>query len=206
MTTTLDDICQSGSFCNAFVYHICGMPWAATNSLELKAHLDAAGPTSTLLRRKMFGGESHFDVQILPILQHELGPQRIEYSEEKGITVGGWSVRLSSDPSGFVWQNGTNMEQWGVIGLDWQPETNAPGASHTVLAADVVPNLADNTVTLTWPLGQDVGIKAWLDSKWTGSAYSENLYLYSSSSCFRPTAAPVVSGLGVSVARKASKV
>lgn len=200
MTNTLDDICQSGSFCNSFVYHICGMPWAATNSLELKEILDATTVFATSLRKKLFGGESYYDVQVLPILQHELGPQRIEYSETKGITVGGWSVKLSSDPSGFVWQNGSDLEQWGVLGLDWQPETNVKGAKWSVLASDVVPNLVDNTVTLEWPLGQDTGIKAWLDAKWTGSAYSEELYIYSSSSCFKPIAAPVASGQGVSVA------
>jgi hypothetical protein len=88
---TLNSIYKSGGSPNAFVFHICGMPWAATNSPALKAHLEDGTTAARILRSAMFGTKTSptvaSDVQILTILEDDLGSQTISYNDEKSINV-----------------------------------------------------------------------------------------------------------------------
>lgn len=193
MTKTLDQICQEGGFLNAYLYHICGMPWAATNSVEFKEFLDGDSTEALSLKTQMFGDSTTFnDVQILSILGHDLGSQSASYDESKGLTVGPWSVSLSSDPSGFVWQNGAGLEQWGVLGLDWQPHTGVDGAKYCTPLYDIVPDLTTNTVYLSWPENKDFGMSQWMLDNIVTGIYTEQLYIYVSCACLRPVFPPTL--------------
>jgi hypothetical protein len=193
---SLNQLCSQGAFLNGYVFHICGMPWAATNSPELKDILDAGDATADELRKQMFGRPSTThdtwnEVQVLEILTSELGEQQISYDASKGIDVSSWSVRIENNPSGFVWKNAAKFEQWGVVGLDWQPTLTVKGSASAVLGLDFTPSLTTNNGTITFAANKGGSLYNWLDDNWGGSSYTESAYIYMASSCLRPTAAPV---------------
>lgn len=192
---TLNSICKTGAFPNAFIYHICGMPWASTNDVAFSKWIAESGTDQTALRTKLFGDDS-LNVQVLANLGNaegnQLGSQSITYAEDKGLSVGGWSVSISGDNVGFVWKNGTTMEQWGIIGLGWQPVESTDNAGHTMLVDDIIPDLDnDNQCVVRWDQSKDVGMYDWIIDKWNGTSYDEDLYIYVGSSCLRPIQIPV---------------
>jgi hypothetical protein len=200
---TLDGICQSGSFPSAYVFHITGMPWAATNSPQLKSILDdgygvAAYGTAPYggggpLKRLMFGIvdalETPADVQILTILDNDLGSQSVKYGPDKGIEVGPWSVRLNADnTSGFVYTNGGSFSASGILGLTWAPTGDTSGSAWSALDVDWTPTTTGTipSGTLQWPWERDFGLKSWLDDNWGGSSYTNDCDIYINSSVLRP--------------------
>jgi len=192
--TNLNDICSQGSFPNAYIYHICGMPWASTNNIEFYNWItDTVSPDTgqLALKSKMFGYD-YANVQILLNLGDDIGGQTVNYTEDKGVSVGSWSVSITGENSGFKWNNYTDMDQFGIIGLDWQPVRSTFGAASAVLGADIIPDTGSvNNFTLKWNKNEDYGLSTWLDDNYGASSYDEDIYVYCSSSCFRPTAAVV---------------
>ncbi len=183
---TLNNLCSMGAFPNAFIYHICGLPWAATNDVAFAKWINQTGTDQTALRANLFGDDS-LNVQVLANLSNDIGSQTVKYLENKGIEVGGWSVGVSSENVGFVWKNGTSMEQWGLIGLDWQPVESTFNAGHSMLITDVIPDLDnDNQCVIQWDKNKDFNLSDWLLDNEGEGAYLEDLYIYVGSSCLRP--------------------
>ena len=206
--STFDSILKSGSFPGAYVFHIAGMPWAATNSPALKVYLDAGGATATALKKKMFGikdgSENPPAVEILSILDNDIGSQRIDFGQDKGIRVGDWSVKLKGDNgAGFSWNNGGAFVPHGILGLTWQPafdytdpDGSQYGAAWSVLYDDAKPGTAatPNAFTLKWPQEKDFGLKGWLDDNWNGGSYDKPCDLWCSNSCWRAFGEPTAVG------------
>ncbi|MHC4575154.1 MAG: hypothetical protein ACYS76_13645, partial [Planctomycetota bacterium] len=145
---TFPDLINSGGHEWVAVYHIGGMDWCAVSSPKLQQAFDdyvAGGYTTAVnwYKRALFGGEANLaasypedDVQILPIMDADLGRQKISYDEKKGIDVGSWSVRISRAENGYVYANGTQTG-WGLPGLDWIIDTGQDASvNRGVLAAD----------------------------------------------------------------------
>jgi hypothetical protein len=168
------------------------MPWAATNSPDLKAFLDADGAAAILLKKAMFGtrdaAANKADPQILTILDNDLGSQRVSYTEDKGLDVGGWGVKLHAEnASGFTWTGGGTMTGWGILGLGWQPDRTTPGAAWSVLSRNLDPQTtAPLYVDLYWPEEKDNGLYSLLDTSWNGSSYDDECDLWVGSTCLRP--------------------
>lgn len=195
MATTykLDDICQQGGFLNAFVFHISGYNWAATNSAELKTAFDAGDATADALRDSIFSNLED-DVQLLQILDNNLGSQTVSYDESKGLNVGGWNVRLFSNPSGYQFGNGVSVNSVGVMGLNWQPNRTTEGFAYTVLGADLDCDTTTGLGYLEWPKERDFGVKSWIDDNSTDSVYDIDLVLWVGSSCLQLVGFPTTSG------------
>jgi hypothetical protein len=191
---TFDGILKSGGFPGAYIFHITGMPWAATNSPELKAYLDADSAPAVGLKRKLFGivntTPDPAAVQILNILDDDVGSQTIRYGEDLGINVGPWRVKLKADnPSGFDWDGGGAFTPSGILGLTWQPNEYESGAYWGVLQKDLEPATTGTppVVTLKWAAdGRDFGLKTWLTNNWGGAAYTTPSDLWVGSTCVRP--------------------
>jgi hypothetical protein len=165
------------------------MPWAATNSPALKAHLDDGTTAARILRTAMFGQKDSptvaSDVQVLTILQNDLGQQTINYNDEKAINVGPWSVTLSDNPSGFQFPNGGSFSNYGILGLDWQPVLTSEGSVNTILSQNTDPTTSGSIEsTIYWPANKDFGLSAWLDNNWNVSAYDNDCYIWVGSSCY----------------------
>lgn len=193
MTTyKLDDICRQGDFCNAFIFHISGYPWAATNSAELKTLFDAGDAQASSLRSAIF---SNFPagVQMLQILDNNLGSQTVSYDENKGLNVGGFSVNLFSNPSGFQFQNGVSVESVGVMGLNWQPNRTTNGFSYAVLGEDLNCDTASGSGELVWANDRDFGLWTWIQNNFDteSGSYTEDLVVWVGSSCLLLTGTPV---------------
>jgi hypothetical protein len=191
----MDGIVSSGGFPSAYIFHICGLPWAATNSPELKTFLDAGTADALTLKRNMFGikdtSSNLPDVTIVTNIPTDYSfSQNVQYGDDRGLTVSGWNMRVHNNPAGFAWTNNSTMEQWGLLGLDWQPVRTTKGAASSVLALDIEPTTGETSPKLQnawiyWPKNKDNGLKAWLDAEWGGAAYDEDMYLYCSGGCFR---------------------
>jgi len=111
MSQTLKQIVASGAFPGAYLFHIAGFPWAATNSEALRNLLVA----SSDLRKQITGDNgSEDDLQILLILASDVGSQSVEYGEGESLSVGPWSVRLTTDQDGFQFSNIQTEHGWGM--------------------------------------------------------------------------------------------
>jgi hypothetical protein len=112
----------------AQVYFVSGMPWAITDSQELVDNID------TNLRRKLFGVNARGvpaaypadDVVIIPTLDPNTGDQTIQYTQKKGLTVGGWKVRFDSDNIGSNFSDYYDGDCYGLLGLDVRPRLVDP--------------------------------------------------------------------------------
>jgi hypothetical protein len=188
----LDDICQQGDFLNAFMFHISGMNWAATNSAELKAMFDAGDSQAADLRGGIFSNYQA-EVQVLQILDNNLGSQTISYDENKGLNIGGWGVRLFSNPSGYQFGNGVNVNSHGIMGLDWQPNLTTQGFAYSVLGADLDCDTSTSIGFLEWPKDKDFGLKSWIDDNYSGG-FTSNLALWVGSACVILQGYPTTNG------------
>ncbi len=120
----------------AAVYHIGGMDWCAYSDPALtdafQKYIDDYPAADQGLKAVQayyqalfwdFATETNTQysqdkMQFLPILDRELGPQKIKYDDVKAIDVGSWSVSVSRETAGYVYTNGP-QEGWGLPGLDW---------------------------------------------------------------------------------------
>jgi hypothetical protein len=152
------------------------------------------------MKRQMFGiTDSSLtppSVQILTILDDDVGSQTIDYDSDRGINVSGWSVKLKGDnPSGFTWANGGQFTAKGILGLTWQPNIHSTGSLYSILSADLTPTTpasptAPPTARLKWASEKDFGVKAWLDANWNGASYDNPLDIYVDTACLRPYGVP----------------
>lgn len=193
--STLDGICKSGDFPSNFLFHITGMPWAATNSPALKTLLDGGGATAIALKKEFFGivgGSNPPDVDILCILKDKGALPSITtgYDQTRGLSVGSWSVNLDADnPAGSSFDGAGSFTAAGLIGVTWQPARTTQGAKYSVLSADLKTSQPSSPpiAVIYWPAEKDFGLKDWLDSQWNGASYDNPCYLWVGSQCVLPS-------------------
>ncbi len=137
MARTFDDLCTAGAnYCE--LYHVAGQDWCAVSDPRVIDTLFSgttrvADAPARYYRRILFGTTARNSifpcdkVQILPILNKDIGSQTVKYAEKKGIDTGSWKVTISRGETGYQYQNGTN-ECWGLPGLDWIVDTGLDGS------------------------------------------------------------------------------
>jgi hypothetical protein len=124
-------------------------------------------------------------VQVLPILNHDLGGQRIRYDDSKGLEVGGWSPKVRTGDCGYTWSLDTEPTHIsGLLGCDWQPVISTSGVKSAVLSRDFKPGSASTpTADLYWSVSSDNGLKAKIDAR----IGANEVYLWCDSSCLAVT-------------------
>jgi hypothetical protein len=180
---SFQDLVKGGGHNYVGVYHVAGMDWAAVTDRRLQDAFDAYTAANVAkYKRLLFGsvgtasdGETLYNasdhVQMLEILDQEFGTQSIKYGEKKGIDIGSWSVKISRDTAGYVYENGPQTG-WGLPGLDWIIDVEQDATvSRGVLAANF------DGATLRWY--NDEG----LATRVNGLASGERLLLYIGSRC-----------------------
>jgi hypothetical protein len=197
---TLHEMMQGGGGPFAWVYHVTGMPWAATNSTTFKTFIDSATADALETRRNLFGeignGPSYsaYDVQVLSILDHDLGSQRVKYDERKGIDVGSWTVKVNAGENSYTWNLDDDIPHVrGLLGLDFQPTPTSAGVVTGVLSRDFQnsgsPFWDSN---MYWFVDRDNGLKDKIEAK---IAAAEECYLWVGSSCLAVTGSTVTTTL-----------
>lgn len=196
---TLDQICQSGGGEFSYVFHVGGLDWAATNDSRLiqALKLDDVDPVSATqaelnaieMREHLFGlGYKNGDytpsnyVQILKNLDDNLGSQTIDFDEKKGIDVGNFRTSVFGGPHGYTWIWDSNIDCFGVMGLDVVPSLKSNGVISGVMSRDYKP---DETVDgwsgeLYWWADTDEGLRKKINSK---KAAGEEMFLWVGNSC-----------------------
>lgn len=188
MTITLSDYCDSHTLPFAFVYHVHGMDWCATNSPALKTWLDSDTADVKAYKKMLFGsvtndGEggidySAWDVKCIVNLDNNVGNQKINYKRDKGIDVGSWSVTVQGGELGYTWDR-SSVECWGVMGLDCQPDITSVSAKSAVLSRDFQPDVTFNQ-SLYWDKSRDNGLYTWINAEVTAGRIP---YVWVGSSC-----------------------
>jgi hypothetical protein len=187
---TMDQIAKSGGGEFAFVLHVGGMDWAATNDSRLitALNLTDTAPTSPTtaqqnaidMRQELFGygyyntAVSHFcpanEVKILKNLNDNLGSQTIDFDEENSIRAGSWRTSCFGGLHGYTWQWSSDVVCRGVMGLDVAPALHTPGVVSGIMSRDFD---ATKTSTLGWQdalywwADTDEGLKAAIDAALT---------------------------------------
>jgi hypothetical protein len=172
----------------AYVYHIAGYDWAATTDPDFAAWYNAQGTEAAAYGGLMFGSSSNA-IQMLPVLNHDLGAQTITSTREGGIDVGQWSVSVNGDTSGYKfgklfpyvpfsgWQSG-------LLGLNWEPDATQPEIKRGIMSKDlrlsrVTGDLLNGLAPgfLYWRTDQDFGLSDYLTTHlasspiiWAGSS------------------------------------
>jgi hypothetical protein len=196
--TPYEKICRTGAVNAAFVYHVAGYDWAATNSPELAALLDGTPTDDGLLylKRQLFGWAYILDtpnleadypadsVRVLPILDHDQGSQRIDYGEDKGLDVGGWRVTIRSGQTGYTWTKSAATIE-GIIGLDANPNETTAGVKKGTLSRSIGEAGAAGLVTVYWR--EDSGLAAKLSSPGNDAVWVGTNCLYQFSDPSGPT-------------------
>lgn len=188
---TLNKTLLSGNLPNAYVWHVCGYPWAVTNSPHCKAWLDSGAANPIQMRKYLFGEVesctgtySANDVEVLVSLE-DIGAWTVDYDEGKGLHCGQWSVKIGGQWN-FKWPFWSTFSHFGLPGLDWQPNQYTTGAAWSVVGFDFCPDDDDFTFDLSWPVDRDFGLKAYVDSAYIGSTLTYPRYLWTSQSCVVP--------------------
>ena len=184
---TLNQFLRGGTLPAVWVYHVRGYNWAATNSAEFATWITDSEAYQNQIRVLLFGNTANFasfsayDVQVLPILDHDLGQQVIKYDEDKGLNVGGWAVKIMCGDNGYTWSLDTEPTHMsGLLGVDWQPVISTPGVKSAVLSRDYTPNATTFLADLYWAVDSDNGLKTKIEASITAET---ERYLWCDSSC-----------------------
>jgi hypothetical protein len=188
---TLNKTLLSGNLPNAYVWHVCGYPWAVTNSPACKAWLDSGAANPIQMRKYLFGpieslasSYASNDVVVLVSLE-DVGSWTINYDEGKGLNCGEWSVKIGGQWN-FKWPFHSAFSHFGLPGLDWQPSQYTTGSAWSVVGIDFEPDATSFECDLYWPIDRDFGLKAYVDSAHSGTALTYARYLWTSQSCLCP--------------------
>lgn len=196
---TLNKTLLSGNMPNAYVWHVCGYPWAVTNSPHCKAWLDSGAANPIQMRKYLFGAVESLsssyasnDVVVLVSLE-DVGPWTINYDEGKGLQCGEWAVKISNQWN-FKWPFHSTFSHFGLPGLDWQPSQYTTGSAWSVVGIDFEPDASSFECDLYWPQDRDFGLKTYIDSAYSGTALTYARYLWTSQSCLCPIGPSSTSG------------
>lgn len=179
----------------AYVYHIAGMDWAATNDPDFAEWYNGQGVAAAAYSKLMFGVSAGL-IQMLPILNGDLGAQTVTSTREGGIDVGAWSVTVSGDCSGYKFGKlfpYTAYTGWqsGLPGLNWSPDTTDPRIKMGVMSRDLRLDRSDVSDagleglapgTLYWKKKTDTGLKDYIDAQ---ADINGGAYVWIGSSCLR---------------------
>jgi hypothetical protein len=189
---TLNKTLLSGNLPNAYVWHVCGYPWAVTNSPHCKAWLDSGAANPIQMRKYLFGevkrGTGTYsanDVEVLVSLE-DIGAWTVDYDEGKGLHCGQWSVKIGGQWN-FKWPFWSTFSHFGLPGLDWQPNQYTTGAAWSVVGIDFEPDATTFECDLYWPQDRDFGLQSYVDT-------ATKPYLWTSQSCLFPIESSSTSG------------
>lgn len=196
---TLYEYLSSGSRM-AFVYHVAGMDWAATDDPEFAAFINSSDAVAVAYRKQLYGAVnanaatySADYVKTVCVLDRGFGAQSTTYSKTGGVEVGQWTVTVAGEASGyrfgslFPYTAFTGACQ-GLAGLNWYPSVQTLGVKWGVLAESFVPDEA-LTGYLKWEKSKDFGLKAFIEAGMSGGLV--DLFLWAASSAFVCTSSTV---------------
>jgi hypothetical protein len=196
---TLNKTLLSGNTPNAYIWHVCGYPWAITNSNACKTWIDGGSANAIQMRKYLFGtieslsgAYSSNSVTVLTSL-NDIGEWKVDYNEDKGLNCSQWSVRIGGQYN-FKWSFGASFDHFGLIGLDWQPNQYTSGAAWSVVGVDFEPDATTFEADLYWPINRDFGLKTYIDSAYSGETLTYARYLWTSQSCLVPIGASSTDG------------
>ena len=180
---TFRDLLSQGAMPNVVVWHVCGQPWAMTNSVPFADWIAVSATAQNTARRQLFGNAqntygdySAYEIQVLPSLEN-VSPYSVSYDPDKAINVGGYNVTVS-DQTGFVFPYG-EFSQSGLPGLDWQPNKKTGGAVWGILGKDLVTDSSDDA-DFYFLKNADHGLKDYIEGC---IAAGDPCYLWVSQTC-----------------------
>jgi hypothetical protein len=190
----------------AYVYHVAGLDWAATNDPDFAAYINSADPDAVDYRGKLYGvlgaDASLYScdmVQTVVALDSDLGAQTITNSRESGIDVGSWQVKLMGNAGAYQFGKlfpYTAYDEYheGLTGLDWQPDSSLIGIAFGVMSRDlrIDRSVAAPEGVLYWNKYRDYGLKAYIEDN--NSADNSPVFLWVGSSCLATNSAVTSSG------------
>jgi len=177
----------------AWVYHVAGCDWAATDDPDFAAWINGSGATAIAYRKLLYGGApvngladpilySADYVQTVCALSRDLGAQTITASKEGGVDVGAWSATIAGEVSGYSFgrlfpYTAYSGQQRGLTGLNWLPSASTVGVRYGILSRDMIPDQSTGQGTLYWSMTKDLGLSDFI------TANSGDCFLWLGSSC-----------------------
>jgi hypothetical protein len=199
MTTFFQHVDDGVRF--AYVYHVAGLDWAATNDADFAAWINGESTEAADYRKLLFGTRAQDLIQVVTALDPNLGPQTITSTREGGIDVGAWTVSVNGNASGYKFGKlfpYTPYTYWqqGMIGLDWSPVADPSRVKFGIMSRDLRVSrdsgVSIGTGTLYWSQGNDYGLKDFIEAN--NGADDSPVYLWVGSSCLATNSAVVESG------------
>ncbi len=148
-----------------YIYHVSGYPWAVATSSDVVTALNAGTTMAKAARARLFGfteydedilAEDQTLCQIFPTLQQP-GSQTIQADESKGLSVGGWDVKIADIEPGFDWAH-TNGDIWGLDGLHRVAQPRVDSSIYWGILEDHL-QVGDNTFTVEEAQGTNLHTK-----------------------------------------------
>lgn len=188
---TLPEYLEAGSRM-AFVYHVAGMDWAATDDPEFAAFINSDDSVAVAYRKQLYGSleantgsYSADDVLTVCALDRGLGSQVTNHSKEGGVSVGSWNVKVQGEKTGYRFGSLFEYTAFtgqceGLTGLNWMPDAQTLGVYYGVLGETFSPD-DDFEGFLSWEKSKDFKLKATIEAAMSGGLI--DFYLWCGSSC-----------------------
>ena len=183
--STFRGLLAQGNTPNVVVWHVCGLPWALTNSPEFATWIAIAGSKQATTRRRLFSNSRNsnsaypaYSVVVLPSLVSG-GDYSVSYDIDRALNVGGYNVGIGSQADYLF----PGFNHSGLPCLDWQPTQKTEGAAWAVLGADIVttkPSADVALASLMWMKNTDFGLADYIN---LCKSESRAAYLWVSQSC-----------------------